>query len=224
MTSGNNRGRATGPSFRIATRFIACALLILLAGTESRAQGSSECLRPVRDIYRRLSEYPTGERAYHLAYRVRTIMADSSRWKNSTSRIDLLMNGESVRYISPEMEIYRADGWEQAVRAVDPARGTNLAQHALTQNDAYDAEDAFSPDGKWIVFTSNRTGDLELYVMRPDGSGVVQLTHAKGYDGGPFFSPGGKQLVYRSDRAGNDLLQIFGGENVYFELTRRSPR
>ncbi len=107
MTSGNNRGRATGPSFRIATRFIACALLILLAGTESRAQGSSECLRPVRDIYRRLSEYPTGERAYHLAYRVRTIMADSSRWKNSTSRIDLLMNGESVRYISPEMEIYR---------------------------------------------------------------------------------------------------------------------
>ena len=114
----------------------------------------------------------------------------------------------------PEMEIYRADGWEQAVRAVDPARGTNLAQHALTQNDAYDAEDAFSPDGKWIVFTSNRTGDLELYVMRPDGSGVVQLTHTKGYDGGPFFSPSGKQLIYRSDRAGNDLLQIFVADIV----------
>jgi Tol biopolymer transport system component len=112
------------------------------------------------------------------------------------------------------MEIYRADGWEQAVRAVDLARGTSLAQHALTQNDAYDAEDAFSPDGKWIVFTSNRTGDLELYVMRPDGSGVVQLTHTKGYDGGPFFSPSGKQLIYRSDRAGNDLLQIFVADIV----------
>ena len=114
----------------------------------------------------------------------------------------------------PEMELYRADGWEQAVRAVDPAKGTNLAQHALTQNDAYDAEDAFSPDGKWIVFTSNRTGDLELYAMRPNGSGVVQLTHTKGYDGGPFFSPNGKKLVYRSDRAGNDLLQIFVADIV----------
>ncbi len=113
-----------------------------------------------------------------------------------------------------DMEIYRADGWEQAVIAASPL-GTNLAQHALTHNDAYDAEDAYSLDGKWIVFTSNRTGDLELFVMRPDGSDIVQLTHTKGYDGGAFFSPDGKRMVYRSDRMGNNLLQIFVADVVY---------
>jgi Tol biopolymer transport system component len=114
-----------------------------------------------------------------------------------------------------EMEIFRADGWEDAVRAVASSRGEmNLARHALTNNDAYDAECAFSPDGRWIVFTSLRTGDAELFAMRPDGSDVVQLTHTRGYDGGPFFSPDGKRVVYRSDRAGNDLLQIFVAEVV----------
>jgi dipeptidyl aminopeptidase/acylaminoacyl peptidase len=111
----------------------------------------------------------------------------------------------------PEMEIFRADGWEEAV-ATASAGGrdaVNLAKHPLTDNAAYDAECAFSPDGRLIVFTSNRTGDSELFAMRSNGSDVVQLTHTKGYDGGPFFSPDGKRLVYRSDRAGNDLLQIY---------------
>lgn len=119
----------------------------------------------------------------------------------------------SYKWEFPEtMEIFRADGWQPAVRASDGQ--TNLAQHALTHNNAYDAECAYSPDGKWIVFTSNRTGDLELFVMRPNGDDPVQLTHAKGYDGGPFFSPDGKRLVYRSDRNGNDLLQIFVADIV----------
>ena len=114
----------------------------------------------------------------------------------------------------PEMEIFRADGWEDALRAAAAKGQTNLARRPLTNNGAYDAECAFSPDDKWIVFTSLRSGDAELFAMRADGSGVVQLTRAKGYDGGPFFSPDGKRLVYRSDRAGNDLLQIFVADVV----------
>src|SRR4051794_36944855 len=127
------------------------------------------------------------------------------------------------------MEIFRADGWEEALHsALDSAKrnaaGFDAAfvhdvytvptKHPLSDNHAYDAECAFSPDGRWIVFTSNRTGDLELFVMRPDGSDVTQLTHTKGYDGGAFFSPDGKRAVYRSDRAGNDLLQIFVADVV----------
>ena len=124
--------------------------------------------------------------------------------------------GGSYRWAFPAgMEIYRADGWEPAVAAADPSRGTNLAQHALTDNHAYDAECAYSPDGKWIVFASNRTGDLELFAMRAGGTDTVQLTSKSGYDGGPFFSPEGKRVVYRSDRAGNDLLQIFVADVVF---------
>lgn len=62
----------------------------------------------------------------------------------------------------------------------------------------YDAEATLSPDGKTIVFTSTRDGDLDVYTMNVDGSNVRRLTSTLGYDGGPFFSPDGKLIVYRA--------------------------
>lgn len=93
--------------------------------------------------------------------------------------------------------------------------GTQIVQ--LTKEQGYDAEGAFSPDGKEIVFCSTRSAyeipepskeDLlrrerdpswygEIYVMNADGSNVRRFTNAPGYDGGPFFSPGGKRIVWR---------------------------
>ncbi len=74
--------------------------------------------------------------------------------------------------------------------------GSNLRR--LTKTKGYDAEGVVSPDGKKIVFTSLRNGDLDIYLMNSDGTGVRQLTREKGYDGGPFFSWDGKQIVYRA--------------------------
>src|SRR5690349_2309824 len=68
----------------------------------------------------------------------------------------------------------------------------------LTSNDVYTAEGTLSPDGKTIVFTSLKDGDLDIYTMGADGSNVRRLTTAPGYDGGPFFSPDGKHIVYRA--------------------------
>ncbi|MBI4461107.1 MAG: PD40 domain-containing protein, partial [Acidobacteria bacterium] len=68
----------------------------------------------------------------------------------------------------------------------------------LTFTDGYDAEATISRDGKKIVFTSVRDGDLELYTMDADGSNVNRLTHEVGYDGGAFFSADGRQIVYRA--------------------------
>lgn len=70
----------------------------------------------------------------------------------------------------------------------------------LTNTPGYDAEATVSPDGKKIVFTSTRSGDLELYTMNIDGSDVKQITNQLGYDGGAFFSPDSKKLVFRSSR------------------------
>jgi len=75
-------------------------------------------------------------------------------------------------------------------------RGTILKQ--LAPAPGYNAEATLSADGKKIVFTSSRDGDLEIYTMNPDGSGVKRLTHELGYDGGPFFSPDGQWIVYRA--------------------------
>lgn len=68
----------------------------------------------------------------------------------------------------------------------------------LTDNPQYDAEGTLSPDGKTIVFTSLRDGDLDIYTMDTDGTHLKRLTHTLGYDGGPFFSPDGRLIVYRA--------------------------
>ncbi len=87
--------------------------------------------------------------------------------------------------VYPTYEIYVAN-----------ADGTNVK--ALTNNNAYDAEATISPDGKTIVFTSTRDGDLDIYTMDINGKNVKRLTNEVGYNGGAFFSPDGKQIVYRA--------------------------
>lgn len=88
--------------------------------------------------------------------------------------------------------------------------GTGIKR--LTTTKGYDAEGSFSPDGKQIVFCSNRSGEknYELYVMDSDGGNVRQLTNAPGcYNGGPFFSPDGKRVIFRADRKKEHQLQLY---------------
>lgn len=68
----------------------------------------------------------------------------------------------------------------------------------LTHNDGYDAEATISRDGKNIVFTSLRDGDIDIYSMDANGSNLKRLTTELGYDGGPFFSADGTKIVYRA--------------------------
>ena len=68
----------------------------------------------------------------------------------------------------------------------------------LTSHRGYDAEATLSPDGRTIVFTSLREGDLDVYTMNVDGTNLKRLTTTLGYDGGPFFGPDGKLIVYRA--------------------------
>jgi TolB protein len=70
----------------------------------------------------------------------------------------------------------------------------------LTDTDGYDAEATISPDGRKIVFTSARDGDLELYTMNPDGTDQRRITHTPGYDGGAFFSPDSRSICFRASR------------------------
>ena len=87
--------------------------------------------------------------------------------------------------IYPSYEIFRAN-----------LDGSGIKR--LTKNPGYDAEGTISPDGKKVVFTSMRSGDLDIYTMNADGSGTKRLTTDKGYDGGPFYSWDGKTIAYRA--------------------------
>ncbi|MFX7098614.1 hypothetical protein ABTH97_19785, partial [Acinetobacter baumannii] len=70
----------------------------------------------------------------------------------------------------------------------------------LTTSKGYDAEGTVSPDGKKMIFTSVRDGDLDLYVMDLKTYRVTRITNTLGYDGGAWFSPDGKKIVWRASR------------------------
>ncbi len=74
----------------------------------------------------------------------------------------------------------------------------------LTDTEGYDAEATLSPDGKKMLFTSVRNGDLDLYIMDLKSGKTTQITNTLGYDGGAWFSPDGKKIVWRASRPATD--------------------
>jgi len=68
----------------------------------------------------------------------------------------------------------------------------------------------FTPDGEWILFTSNRDGNGEVYRMRPDGSTVMNLTNHPGQDMHPAALPENAGIVFDSDRDGDFEVFLAG--------------
>ncbi len=105
--------------------------------------------------------------------------------------------GGYVWDLTPYMNIYEAN-----------LDGSGLKP--LTFGGAYHAECSYSSDGSEIVYASNETGSMNLFIMKADGSDARQITHTTySYNGGPFFSPSGALILFRSDRFQKDMLQIF---------------
>src|SRR5690349_7598134 len=83
----------------------------------------------------------------------------------------------------------------------------------------YDADLAFSPDGKKIVFASDRTGTFRLYMMDPDGKNIRPLTQFDNTGGNayPAWEPNGKRIAF-TNSAPDGTRQIFiidaDGNNV----------
>jgi TolB protein len=75
-----------------------------------------------------------------------------------------------------------------------------LDERPLVTGYGYDAEATVSPRGDRIVFTSTRSGDLELWTCDLEGRDLRQVTDTLGYDGGAFFSHDGERLVFRATR------------------------
>lgn len=63
----------------------------------------------------------------------------------------------------------------------------------------YDAEATVAPNGKWLVFTSERGGDVDLWRADLDGRNLLRLTDGTGYDGGAVFSPDSRMIAWRTN-------------------------
>jgi len=99
------------------------------------------------------------------------------------------------------------DTWEQrqSLVEVDLRDGT---ERSLTESLASDRQPAYSPDGRSIVFSSNRTGNLDLWVLDRGSGRLRQITDDPAPDWDPGFSPDGSRILFSSGR-GLESLEIW---------------
>ena len=129
--------------------------------------------------------------AYFLPDNEHIVYASTHLVNKECPEVPLRKNGKYVWPVYDSFDIFVAD-----------LNGNVVTQ--LTNEPGYDAEATVSPQGDKIVFTSTRSGDLELYTMNLDGTEVLQITDELGYDGGAFFSPDGTKIIFRASRPKTD--------------------
>ncbi|MEO7157671.1 MAG: hypothetical protein ABI039_08925, partial [Vicinamibacterales bacterium] len=127
---------------------------------------------------------------------VAIINADGTGYRELTSGA----NNNAFPSMAPDGRrfVYRSFGaTDNGLRIMDipTARVTTLVS-------GYDNFPLWSPRGDLIMFSRQAEGDYEIYTVKPDGSGLKQLTHARGNDAHMGWSPDGEHIVFASTRMG----------------------
>lgn len=114
--------------------------------------------------------------------------------------------------------VYEVDAGAQAdLYIVDIDRpieaGTN--PRVLADDIFDDRFPAWSPTGEWITFVSWRDGNADIFIVRPDGRGVRNLTQDKGWDVSPSWSPDGAEIAFFSVRSRYRNLYVMDAEGSH---------
>lgn len=79
-------------------------------------------------------------------------------------------------------------------------------RHRLLRNDALNLHPSWSPDGRWIAFASDRSGDVEVWLLEVETGRTRRLTHCPARDDHPSWSPDGSAVCFVSTRSGRPSL------------------
>src|SRR5215469_1449881 len=95
--------------------------------------------------------------------------------------------------------------------AIKKLRSPVLQKRALTRvtfDEGLQSEATWSPDGRFIAYSSNRDGKFDIWVQQVSGGDPVQVTHGQGQNWQPDWSPDGKYIAYRSEGSGGGIFII----------------
>ena len=127
----------------------------------------------------------------------------------STNEVTPLMTalgGNVVEVAGPHRLIFDGTANRQNLRefALDgkkPARW-------LSRGNGVDRQPVYSPDGRWVAFSSNRSGNLDVWTANRQSGAVVRMTDDAAEDYDPAYTPDGKHLLWSSNRSGNFEIWI----------------
>jgi tricorn protease len=85
--------------------------------------------------------------------------------------------------------------------------GQNIQR--LTVNKARDAYPRFSPDGKWIAFSSDRNGNLDVFIIPSEGGTAKQLTFHSADDTVLGWTPDSRSVLFSSNRGEDFMAQLY---------------
>jgi len=86
---------------------------------------------------------------------------------------------------------------------VELPTGAATTPRGLTGGPTRDRQPAFSPDGSWVIFSSDRSGSLDLWAIETATGATRRLTYDAADDWDPAYTPDGKHLLWSSNRSGN---------------------
>jgi len=118
------------------------------------------------------------------------IYFSSTHAKNEGAQAPLDMSKGYLWKVNPQFSLYRL-----------PVNGMSdrTKPELVLERNGYVAETTIAPNGKYMTFTGDFEGDIEIYRADLNGKNIRKLTEEEGYDGGPFVSWDSKKIVYRRD-------------------------
>jgi TolB protein len=116
----------------------------------------------------------------------RYVYFSSTHERNVGPQKKLDMSKGYLWMVNPDFGMFRYDLRKKQLENVLSVKG-------------YIAETTVDPGGRYLTFTSDMDGDLEVYRSDLRAKKITRLTNEPGYDGGPFVSWDGKKIVWRRD-------------------------
>lgn len=187
------RAKNNPQSLRLASAKIADKILELITGIQGDFSGKIAYVVEQGSGKNRNSSLVISDVDGYNPQVVRTV-------QGSIKALNPSANGRQFTFVEQQYNgypvVYVADVLSGTANIVTPYKANNLGG-------------AISPDGTQLLFSSDKDGNLDIYLASANGGNPRKLTNSPTPDMYPSWSPDGKSFVFTSDRHGNNRGQIF---------------